>query len=115
MLQVRNHSNLPVQLLVLPDAQGVESILIVIKGTYAISDGSLAAEQVPIVTEDVWAGEPNQSAFLAAHDLALGKPGTDILVVGSAHASGGRPVREVEVSIQVGALHKRMAVLGDRV
>jgi hypothetical protein len=115
MLQLHNHTPLKAMILVVPDRHGVESLLVVIKGTYRLSDGALAAEQQPILVADQWAGEPGTSPLLAAHDLALEKPGTDILLVGSAHAPGGQPVREMEVSLQVGSLHKRIRVIGDRV
>lgn len=115
MLQLHNHTPLKAMILVVPDRHGVESLLVVVKGTYRLSDGALAAEQQPILMADQWAGEPGTSPLLAAHDLALEKSGTDILLIGSAHAPGGQPVREMEVSLQVGPLHKRIRVIGDRV
>ena len=42
------------------------------------------------------------------------KPKTDIVLVGSAYAPGGKPVKAMEVSIRVGKIHKALRVIGDR-
>jgi hypothetical protein len=41
------------------------------------------------------------------------RPGTDVVVVGSAHAP--RPVTELEIALRAGPLHKRLRLVGDRV
>ena len=52
---------------------------------------------------------------LYASDLADFKPRTDLLLRGTCHAPGGRPVTECPVELAVGAWSKRLRVIGRRV
>ncbi|MBR0660359.1 DUF2169 family type VI secretion system accessory protein [Neoroseomonas oryzicola] len=47
-------------------------------------------------------------------DLGLPKIGAEFLVAGSAYAPGGQPVRSLEAAVRLGALRRRLAVVGDR-
>ena len=47
-------------------------------------------------------------------DLGLPKIGAEFLVAGSAFAPGGQPVRSLEVAVRLGAVTRRLAVVGDR-
>lgn len=46
-------------------------------------------------------------------DMALPKPAAEFLVTGSAFAPQGRPVRALTVSVRLGAVTKRVGVVGD--
>src|SRR4051794_17261622 len=48
-------------------------------------------------------------------DLVWGKPGTDVLVTGSAHAPEGRPVSQLPVAFALGPVLRQAVILGDRV
>jgi hypothetical protein len=102
------------------DKTGREWLVVVAKGTYRIPDHfdhetPLLEEQVPLVTSDVFSGEPGFSAPLYEIDFAPRKPRCDVLLNGSAYAPGDRPVERVTVSLRVGSLHKSFEVVGNRV
>jgi len=78
------------------------------KETYDIvEDGfcGLAEEQAPF--EDPTEERPEPEFFPY-------KSATDLVVQGTAHSPGGRPVSEMKASVQVGRVHKEIMVLGDR-
>jgi hypothetical protein len=94
-------------------------LVAVVKGTFTIPDHPddklvLAEEQVPLVTADQFTGEPGFSAPLYEIDFAPRKPRCDVLLNGSAHAPGGKPVERVQVTMQVGTLSKTFNVIGNR-
>jgi hypothetical protein len=99
---------------------GRESVVVVVKGTYAIPDledqpPRLAGEQMPLVMTDVFTGEPGISATLYENDFAARKPRCDVLLNGSAYAPGGKPADRVKVTMQVGTLSKSLNAVGNRV
>lgn len=47
-------------------------------------------------------------------DLCIPKTAAEFLVTGSAHAPGGRPVQALSVTARLGAVTKRLGVVGDR-
>ena len=119
MLQFKNASPFAGKILLLPDPDGIDSIYAIIKGTFSIGEAgaaiAIADEQVPIVLEPQYLGEPDRSSIQVPSDLSLMKPGTDVLLLGHAHAPGGRPVTQMDVSVSVGPVSKTVRVFGDRV
>jgi hypothetical protein len=101
------------------DPDGRERVVVVVKGTFTIpgvdKEPGLAAEQVPLVMADQFTGDPGFSATLYESDFPPFKPRCDVLLNGSAHAPGGRPVESIPVSLRVGALKKSFRVVGNRV
>ncbi len=57
---------------------------------------------------------PEISSTKYPSDIALQKPGTDVVVVGAAMAPYREPRRELDVLIRVGALEKALRVFGQR-
>jgi hypothetical protein len=100
------------------EPDGREALVVVIKGTFSIpppgGDPRLRDEQLPLVMADTFTGEPGFSSPLLEMDFAPRKKACDVLLLGSAHAPGGRPVTRVEVELRAGPLRKRAAVVGDR-
>jgi len=98
---------------------GRELLVVCIKGTFTIpEDGSepkLAEKQVPLVEADVFSGEPGLSAPVYESDYPPIKPRCDVLLNGSAHAPGGKPVKEITVGLKVGPITKSFLVTGNRV
>jgi hypothetical protein len=98
---------------------GREFIVVVVKGTFTIPENAtephLAEAQVPLVTADVFTGEPGFSAPLYEIDFALRKPRCDVLLRGNAHAPGDQPTKRVRVSLRVGRMSKSIDVVGNRV
>jgi len=100
----------------LMDKNGAETLLVVVKGTWSIgSNGTLtlAEEQMPILTEPVYSGEPGQSSLIHDTDVVLEKPGTDCVLIGHAWAPNSG-VPHVDVSFAVGPVKKQARVFGDR-
>ena len=101
------------------DKDARESLVVVVKGTFLIprhesEEAMLAPEQVPLVTADVFTGEPGLSAPLYETDYAPRKLRCDVLLNGSAYAPGGKPVERVTVTLRVGSLVKSFDVVGKR-
>jgi hypothetical protein len=100
------------------ERDGRELLVVIIKGTYQLpqngEEAQLADEQLPLVQADEFFGDPGLSAPRCETDYAHRKLGCDVLLVGSAYAPGGSPVRRLEAQLQVGAMMKRFAVFGDR-
>src|SRR4051812_20975773 len=74
--------------------EGRETAIVIVRATFELNQaGHLqpADEQVPVRLEDVYFGDPGESSSLEESDLAIYKPGTDVVVVGDAHAPGGQP------------------------
>ncbi|HEY0037261.1 MAG TPA: DUF2169 domain-containing protein [Longimicrobium sp.] len=121
MLQLANDTGLAATIFAAPDPDGVESLYTVVKGTFALDrlDASgtpaRADEQVPPVLADEHHGDPAATSIRVPSDVCLVKPATDVLLVGTAYAPGGRPVPWMDVTLSAGPLHRTVRVFGDRV
>jgi hypothetical protein len=100
------------------DPDGLEHLVVVVKGTFAIpEDGSmpeLTEEQVPLVMADEYYGEPGLSAVRYESDFAPFKPKCDVLLHGSAYAPEGMPVERLAVGLSLGTFVKQFDVVGER-
>lgn len=115
MLQFNNSTGFPGTLFASADPQGIDALYAVIKATFDLSDGVRPAEeQLPIVLANQHFGDPLATSIRVPADISLIKPATDVLLVGTAHSPGGRPVHWLDVSLSVGALRKYVRVFGDR-
>lgn len=115
MLQFKNHTPFVGSIALLPDTDAIDTMIAVVKGTFTLGpEPQVAAAQVPVAAAPEYWGDPATSSMKAVPELLLAKPGTDVLVVGSAWAPGGRPVQELAVGVQVGALQQVARVTGDR-
>jgi hypothetical protein len=122
--------------LLLPDGDGGEALLVVVKAAFDITaDGTPALAQTPaeIRMADAWAGPPERAWPIGDADLALYKPRVDVLIHDAvAHAPKARATQRCFVELHVGfpggpasdaAAHdarqaqliKSLAVTGDRV
>lgn len=116
MLQVKNETPFVPGIAVLPDATGVDTLVLAVKATFAIQDGAVrvAEDQAPLVPADEPTGVPGESSLRYAGELHLPKPATDVVVVSDAYAPRGVPVAQFGVLLSVGKLRKSIAVFGDR-
>jgi hypothetical protein len=116
MFQVQNKTPFVARLFPAADPDGGEVVVALVKGTFTLrEDGkvALADEQVPPVMADQYYAEPDKSSLRYANDLAPEKKGTDVVMIGAAHAP--KPdATEVDVSLEVGTLRKTVRVFGDR-
>jgi len=100
---------------VILDRGGAETLLVIVKATYAFSQGSIqiAEEQASIIDADEYRGEPGESSLLHASEMLPPKPATDVIVSGHAIATK-TGVSQMPVGIQVGGLQQQAIVFGDR-
>jgi hypothetical protein len=96
----------------------VAHLTVLAKGTFSIpaSTGPLtiAEQQVPFLAVDQCNGpDPATSCVRIESDVCPAKPGTDVVLVGHAHA-GARPRSSVDVGLRVANLRKVVRVSGER-
>jgi hypothetical protein len=117
MFHVQSAIPFKVGTFLLPDPSGADTLVVCIKATFTIDKGRLrtAAEQAPLVLADEYYGDPNRTSVKFASDATLPKPASDVVIVGSAVAPGGKPAPEFACSASVGSLRKVARVFGDRV
>jgi hypothetical protein len=96
-----------------------EKLVALVKATYELrDDGTLdlappdRARQVRLADEPWERDKPESLAYPA--DLCLRKPGTDVVLVGKAHAPMGRAAPSFDVRVEVGPLSKSLVVFGRR-
>jgi hypothetical protein len=101
-----------------PDGGPVVSVLA--KRTYRIRHEELAQPDPTgtmewVESDEFWGvGDPARDAVKLESDLVPWKPGTDVVVVGKAHAPRGKRARFFDAGIQVGAVRKAVRIFGDR-
>jgi hypothetical protein len=117
MLRLSNRTPFALHAFAAHDRERRDMLVVVVRGTFQVrgSDGAttVAKEQPPIVLADEHHGEPGASSVRYESDLAPGKPGTDVILVGSAHAPPGG-IDTLVVTLQAGVLTKSVRVSGDR-
>jgi len=115
MLQLKNQSPFAPALGVLPNRDAVDTVYVVVKGTFVLGPRLEVAEKPapPVLADEYW-GAPGQSSLKYPSDLHVGKSGSDLLLVGQAWAAGGRPASEAMVRVTVAERSKTVHVFGDR-
>lgn len=122
MTIINNHTGVPHFWFEKAGPAGEPLDILVVRATFDLAANgdpmSLADEQSPIVFGDAFAG-PVQSNPLHAivkedGDLLPYKPGTDLLVLGNAHAPGGRPRADWLAGLRVGHVRKMLRLHGPR-
>lgn len=115
MLQLKNNTPFQAGFTVFPNENAVDTLYIMVKATFVIgAQWTLAGVQAPLQQGDEYWGEPAKTSLRLSSDFHTGKPATDILMMGSACAPGQRPVRQLDVGLQVGSVSKVIRVFGDR-
>ncbi len=115
MLQFKNKTPYVGTVVVALDPDGVESMYTIVKGTFDLSAvPQPLAKQAPITAADEFYDDPLTSSVRLPSDVSLMKPGTDVVVIGNAHAPYHRPATVMDVRVQVGSLDKTVRVVGDR-
>ncbi|MBW2456185.1 MAG: DUF2169 domain-containing protein [Deltaproteobacteria bacterium] len=87
-----------------------------VKRTYLVSEGELTLAPAKPLTHDIRPGPYGElpESLPLGSDFWTYKRLTDVVVVGSAHAPGGRSTQHMEVRCDVGRAVKRIAVFGRR-
>jgi hypothetical protein len=115
MLQLDNQTPFAARITVLPDADAIDTLHVLVKATVNLSPRiSLAKEQLPVTLADAYHGEPGRSSLREVSEMHIGKPGTDVIITGCARPPGGHPVREMLVTARVADRQRVIRVVGDR-
>jgi hypothetical protein len=116
MLQIDNQTPFYAVLSVLPDRGAIDTLYVILKATLVMRPKlTLAREQLPVTLADEYYGDPTDSSLRTTSEIHIGKPGTDVLVVGRAWGPQGQATREAYVRVVVAERQKTVRVLGDRV
>lgn len=103
--------------LLLQDERGADVLTLVVKASFRIRErGGLERlePQSPLNLAPVFHGEPGASSLKYETEAVFTKTTTDVVLLGHAHAPNDRTT-QLEVSLRVGSLHKRVLVVGERV
>lgn len=114
---VANWTRMLAAMTVTADSDRRDYCVVVVKGTFLIDHAGamrLAPEQAPFIHADEHHGAAETSSIRHESDFALHKPLTDVLIVGKAVAPGGRPVKQMVVTLDVQGRRKELLVTGDR-
>jgi len=115
VLQLQNETPFKAAFAVLPDRNGVDTLHVIVKATLTLKPRlALAPTQMPVTLADEYYDDPQTSSIKLASEMHIGKPGTDVLLVGSAHAAGGDEVTNSIVSVAAAGRVKHVRVSGDR-
>lgn len=115
MLQLQNNTPFAADFSLFPNEEGIDTLYVIVKASFNIGQQwSLAEEQKPPVqAEEYWA-EPESSSVKYPSDFHTGKLSSDIIMNGSAFAPQGQSVQQLDVSLKVGKVGKKVRVFGDR-
>jgi len=113
LLQIANETPFPVGMLRWSDIENRPRLTVVVKATFVLGHVRPAPRQLPLFSEDIMSdGDPPSVRFES--DLVPFKPCTDVVLVGRAHAPGGKPVTQMVAGVHVGPVRAGIVVLGDR-
>lgn len=115
MWQLNNTSLFAASVALFPNEEAVDTLYVMVKATFNIDATlTLAEKQAKPFEADMYWDEPGESSVRYGSDMHVGKAATDIIVLGHACAPDKSEVREMEVSVSVGHVHKTIRVFGDR-
>jgi hypothetical protein len=115
MLQLVNATPFEATVVPLVDRDGVDVVFTVVKGTFTIGERvALADEQVPIAFSDAHHGDPKATSVRIPSDVSLHKPGTDVVLLGSAVAPNEKEAWQSTVSVSVGPVVASADIFADR-
>jgi hypothetical protein len=115
MLQIDNQTPFYAVMSVLPNREGVDTLYVIVKATLSLRPRlALAPEQIPVILADEYHADPADSSLKCVSELHIGKPGTDVLLVGRAWALEGQPVAQSWVRLAIAEREKTLRIWGDR-
>lgn len=116
-MEISNRSPFTAEAVPLAFPGGGTVLTVIVKATFDIrSNGEVvpAGNQIPVAYGDECFDEKKGGSVKFESDIVPFKPRTDIVLVGKAHAPGGRPAPSVDAAIRVGKANKVVRVFGER-
>ncbi len=115
MWQLQNNTPFAVQNTFFPNEEAIDTLYIVARATFNIGkQWTLANDQLPPIAADEYWTEPGKSSIKHASDYHIGKPCSDIIMLGHAFVPKGQEARQLDVNLKVGQVAKTVRVFGDR-
>ena len=117
MLALENLTPFAADRAIQQDRNGAKVWVVVVRGTFNITAGGelqIAEVQEPVRLVPEHLGDPSKTSLCYDSDIVITKPTTDVVLLGRAHAPGGRPVTDMLVSMAVGTVQKTLRVTGER-
>jgi hypothetical protein len=115
VLQLDNKTPFACTFAVLPNRDGIDTLYVVVKATVNLRPKlALAPTQIPPSLVDEYYEDPETSSLKQVSEMHIGKPGTDVHLVGCARAPKGRVEEAIMVSMSVAGRTKQVLVMGDR-
>lgn len=115
MLQIDNQTPFYAMLAVLPNRDAIDTLYVLVKATLVLRPRlALAPVQQPITLADEYYADPTESSLKTVSEMHIGKPGTDVLLVGRAWGAGGHAVERTLVSVSAAERRKTILVVGER-
>ena len=92
---------------------------VVLKATFTLPEGvdgqpAPADDQLPILGGDEYFKGDVTGSVEFESDAVVFKPRADVILIGHAHAPGGKPVPMLDVALRVGPVQQAVRVFGDR-
>ena len=113
-MELVNTTPMPTRLALHAPPAGARTAIITAKATFKVGHGGdvvLDREQpLPVLDQD----QPTELGLLPSDALPRCDPAFEVMVLGKAYAPQGVPVPYLVVSLAVGPVERRLAVLGDR-
>ena len=116
MLQLHNDTPFSATMFVLSDRAGVDTLVVPVQAVLTWETGRLriADQQRPIPLVDECGEDSATASVRYPGEVRLAPPGTDIIILGEAHAPRARPTTTCDVAVHVGSIHHAARVVGDR-
>src|SRR4051794_25967146 len=113
MVGLTSRTAVPLEGFVAFDPNGHETFVVVAKATFALRPGgpvTMHEEQAPVVMADEFWGSVGASSVKYEADTAHRKPGTDLVLSGSAWAPGASPATQVIAEVATRTWRKQLLV-----
>lgn len=118
MFDIINNTLFTVASAVLFDPEGFELAVAAVKATFELPKKGgaavLAPEQMAVLAQDEYEGDPEYSGIRYPADLIPGKRGTDIGLAGTVYNPAIKPVKKLKASVRVDDCYKEVLALGNR-
>lgn len=115
MLQLHNNTPFAAEKTWYPNEDAIDTLYIMVKSTFNINEKlTLADVQLPLSAADEYWTEPGKSSIKHTSDYHIGKPASDIIMLGHAFAPMDVETRQLDVALRVGQVNKTVRVFGDR-